>query len=378
MESSDADIEEKQALPAETSRPARLLSLDALRGFTIFLMLIVNNMALDETTPRIVTHAPWNGGVYLADFVFPWFLFCVGLSLPYSYSSFCRKGLPWWHFIVKAAQRTALLIFLGCLIESSILKKPVFTLGVLQLIGLAYFIGALLYRFRWPVRIAAAASFLLLYGTAIQLIPVPGIGAGVFEEGRNLIFYVNTTYLAPFHVKGLFSAVPTGAMVLIASVISDVLRDKSHSERKKLMILAAAGAGMTGLSLLLNIGLPFNKTVWTPSYIVLMAGTGTLMLALLYIIIDLNGICRWAFPLFVFGSNAIVAYVVPILVKVLILQVIKIEAGAGPVSLQQASINGLISLLGSQWGSWSYTALYILAWWLILLILYVKKWFIRV
>jgi len=360
------------------SRPDRLLSLDALRGFTIFLMLIVNNMALDETTPRIVTHAPWNGGVYLADFVFPWFLFCVGLALPYSYTSFCRKGLPWSRFLLKAAQRTAMLVFLGCLIESSIIKRPLFSLGVLQIIGLAYFTGALLYRFRWTLRIAVAAAFLLSYGAAIQFIPVPGIGTGVFEENRHLIYYVNMTFLAPFHLKGLFSAIPTGALVLIGSLIADLLRNKELSEQKRLLIMAAAGAAMTGLSLLWNLALPFNKTVWTPSYILLMGGLGTLVLALLYIVIDLYRIQKWAFPLYVFGSNAIVAYVVPILVKVLILQVVRIDMGAGPVSLQQAAITGLITLLGLQLGSWSYTALYILIWWLILLILYKKKWFIRV
>ncbi|MHC9544269.1 MAG: acyltransferase family protein [Vulcanimicrobiota bacterium] len=371
-------VEQSDNESKRQSRPDRLLSLDALRGFTIFLMLIVNNMALDETTPRIVTHAPWNGGVYLADFVFPWFLFCVGLALPYSYTSFCRKGLPWWRFLLKAAQRTAMLVFLGCLIESSIIKRPLFSLGVLQIIGLAYFTGALFYRFRWTLRIAVAAAFLLSYGAAIQFIAVPGIGAGVFEENRHLIYYLNTTFLAPFHLKGLFSAIPTGALVLIGSIIADLLRDKELSEQKRLLIMAAAGAAMTGLSLLWNLALPFNKTVWTPSYILLMAGLGTLVLALLYIVIDLYRIQKWAFPLYVFGSNAIVAYVVPILLKVLILQVVTIDMGNGPVSLQQAAITGLITLLGLQLGSWSYTALYILIWWLILLILYKKKWFIRV
>jgi len=360
------------------SKPDRLLSLDAMRGFTIFLMLIVNNMALDETTPRIVTHAPWNGGVYLADFVFPWFLFCVGLALPYSFASFSRKGLPWWRFILKAAQRTAMLVFLGCLIESSIVKRPVFSLGVLQIIGLAYFTGAVLYRLRWTLRITVAAVFLLSYGAAVQLIPVPGIGTGVFEENRNLIYYLNTTFLAPFHLKGLFSSIPTGALVMIGSVIAGLLRSKEMSEQKRLLIMAATGAAMTGLSLLWNLALPFNKTVWTPSYILLMAGLGTLVLELLYIIIDLQRLQKWAFPLYVFGSNAIVAYVVPILVKVLILQVVRIDTGAGSVSLQQAAIKALIALLGLHYGSWSYTALYILIWWLILLILYRKKWFIRV
>ncbi len=379
MEGSGVEQSGSESKEVEYSGPARLLSLDALRGFTIFLMLIVNNMALDETTPRIVTHAPWNSGVYFADFVFPWFLFCVGLALPYSYTSFCKKGLPRWHFLLKAAQRTAMLVFLGCLIESSIIKRPLFSLGVLQLIGLAYFTGALLYRFKWTVRIAVAAVFLLLYGAAIQFIPVPEIGVGVFEENRNLIHYVNTTVLAPFHLKGLFSAIPTGALVLIGTVITDLLRAKTISEKKKLLIMTAAGAAMTGFSYLWNFALPFNKTVWTPSYIVLMAGSGTLVLAILYLVIDLYRIQKWAFPFYVFGSNAIFAYVVPILVKVLILMVIKIDIGTGSqVSLQQAAITGLIALLGLKLGSWSYTALYILIWWFILYFLYRKKWFIRV
>jgi predicted acyltransferase len=166
--------------------------------------------------------------------------------------------------------------------------------------------------------------------------------------------------------------------VVIGSVVADLLRNKVLSEQKRLLIMAAAGAAMTGLSLLWNLVLPFNKTVWTPSYILLMGGLGTLVLALLYIVIDLYRIQKWAFPLYVFGSNAIIAYVVPILLKVLILQVVTIDTGNGPVSLQQAAVTGLIANLGLKLGSWSYTALYILTWWLVLLILYRKKWFIRV
>src|SRR5689334_7224895 len=60
----------------------RLMSLDAFRGLAILGMLLVNNIALDTATPRQLTHAPWNGGIYFADLVFPWFVLIVGVAIP--------------------------------------------------------------------------------------------------------------------------------------------------------------------------------------------------------------------------------------------------------------------------------------------------------
>lgn len=148
-------------MPIAGQRPGRLVSLDAFRGLTIALMLLVNNTALDTATPIQLTHAPWNGGIRLADLVFPWFLFCVGVAIPFASASFAKRGLPVWRYDLKALSRAVLLILLGCLIDSSLAKHPILDLGVLQIIGLAYLVGALLYELPSLRRGLLAALFLV-------------------------------------------------------------------------------------------------------------------------------------------------------------------------------------------------------------------------
>jgi len=92
-------------------------------------MLLVNNIALDTATPRPLTHAPWNGGLYFADLVFPWFLLIVGVAIPYSAASALAKGLPSWRYDLKIVTRAATLVLLGCLIDSIsiiLLTVPIF------------------------------------------------------------------------------------------------------------------------------------------------------------------------------------------------------------------------------------------------------------
>lgn len=337
-------------------------------------MLLVNNAALDTATPKQLMHAPWNGGVHMADLVFPWFLFCVGVAIPFAYESFRRKGLPLWQFHLKAVKRTAILVFLGCVIDSSLAKRPLFDLGVLQIIGLAYLVGVLLYELPVPRRMLVAAACLAAYWAAIRFLPIPGIGVGLFEEQQNLIAHINRTYLSDYNLSGLPSVIPTAAMVLISTAIGDILKNGSMPHLKKLTYLSASGLALIAAGLIWNLNLPFNKPLWTPSYILLTAGLASIALALFYLIVDVKGWRRWAFPLVVFGSNAIVAYVAPILIKVHVLR----EWTVGAVSVQQWFLERSVAWMGRVPGGWLYTTGYIVVWWIVLCVLYRKKIFLRV
>lgn len=370
---------EKSAPAATEKKQTRLLSLDAFRGFTILLMLLVNNIALDTFTPRHFTHAAWNQGLNLADFVAPWFLFCVGVAIPFSAASFKKTGEPIWKYDLKILRRGGLLILLGCLIDSSLYNGPVFCLDVLQLIGLAYIIGALLYDLPLFRRMTIAAFLLLGYWAAIKFLPVPGVGAGVFEETKNFVTHLNRTYLDPVNLAGLPSIIPTAALVLIGSAVGDILRRRDRDPMWTVGWLIIVGAILSIGGLIWNTSLGFNKPLWTPSYILLTAGTGSAILGILYLIIDTHGWKKWSFPLIVFGSNAIVAYVAPILVKVLILQKWQVPVAHGKtVPLLQHFLDILVNYLGKIPGGWLYTIAYIAVWWVILWQLYRKKIFLRV
>jgi predicted acyltransferase len=340
-------------------------------------MLLVNNIALDRQTPPQLTHAVWNGGVHLADLVFPWFLFCMGLAVPYSVEGMIARGLPAWARLGRIFVRSAALFAFGCLIVSAENGRPVISLDVLQLLGLAYFFAALLTPLKWQARVLIAAVLLAGYGLALNLVPLPPHGQPAFEETRNLVTHVNQHYLARFNLAGLLSVIPTTALVLIGATLTNALR-ADESDRWKLIALVGAGLALTCAGIAWNEVLPFNKTVWTPSYILLSAGLGALILAVLYWVLDVRKWTAWAYPLLVYGSNALAAYVGPVLIKVLILQKVKVSLHGARYSIQDAWLHEFIDPMGRYAGGWAYTISYMAIVWIVLWVLYRKKWFLRV
>jgi predicted acyltransferase len=372
-------LDKLEAAAAARTRPARLQSLDAFRGLTMALMLLVNNVALGSATPAQLQHAHWHQTIRLADFIYPWFLFCVGLAIPFSVASARKRGVLGWRFNLRVVRRAAILVLLGCVISSAKVKHPVFSMGVLQTIGLAYLVGALLYRLRPGCRLGLAGLLLLSYWAAIVFVPIPGVGRGVFEAGRNVVEYYEGAYLSGLHLSGLTAVIPTTALVLIGTALGDLVRRADRSERWKLSGMLAAGAVLTAGGLVWSASLEMNKWVWTPSFTLLTAGTGAIGLGLFYAALDMRGRRRWAFPLLVLGCNAIVAYVAPILFRELILELVPVHAAAGrTLQLGQWILGSLMGPMGRIAGGWTYTIAFIFAWWLVLWVLYRKRVFLRV
>lgn len=409
-------IQAKTVRPeAAASSSGRLLALDGLRGLTVILVLLVNNVALQAATPDQLMHAPF-GGVTLADLVFPWFLFCMGAAIPYAAAGFEKQKLTVWRRLYRIFTRSALMFGFGLFLTSALARTPVFALGVLQLIALAYFVAALIYQIspRPGFLLAMAGVLLVGYWAAIRFVPVPGAGPGIFEEDRNLLLHINRTLLEPLGLRGLLSTIPTAALALLGAIVAQVLRGTGGQGRKSaseeasptkppgsetntqkrfspisaigyplaamgpLPILLIMGAGLTGIGYLWSLELPFSKTFWTPPYILYAAGLGTLLIGIFYVLFDLRG-WRWlAFPLTVPGSNALLAYIAPILFKVWILQGWTVNTTAGKQSLQQAWLGWHVGQSGVVAGGWAYTLLYIVGWWVVLWWLWRKKIFLKV
>lgn len=354
------------------------MSLDVFRGITILGMLLVNNIALDTATPKQLAHAGWNAGLTFADMVFPWFLFIVGVAIPYSAASAQRKNVPAWLYDYRVLSRAVTLVLLGCLIDSSIARTPIFDLGVLQLIGLAYLVAALLYELPITRRLFIAGGLLVGYWAIIHFVPVPGVG-NVFTEERNIINHLNQVYLLRYNLAGLLSVIPTAALVMIGSAVGDMLRNTKASGAATVGRLLILGAVLTIVGMLWSRDLPFNKPLWTTSYVIYTAGLGTVVLAMLYLILDVNRWRWWAWPFAILGMNAIFVYVVPILVKLYILSdwYVKIEDGS-KLPLGVALMHYWFVALGRIGGGWAYTISYIVFWWLIAVWLWHRKIFVRV
>ncbi|MFA6451431.1 MAG: heparan-alpha-glucosaminide N-acetyltransferase domain-containing protein [bacterium] len=293
----------------------RLVSIDAFRGFTILAMLVVNNKVPGVPTPDHLTHASWSEGLHFADLIFPWFIFIVGVVVPYS----GKAGAAWRHY-AGILKRAVVLVLLGCLINSSYAGKPLFDFGVLQLIGISYFFAALAGGMRPGWRIGIAFALLVSHWAAVRFMPIPGVGAGVFTEKLNLIRYANKNYFEAYGLQGILSVGPAAALALIGTIFGDYMKRAEIAPERKWKGLMAGGVALAAAGLLWNLDVPFRKSLWTASYAVFASGTGAFLLGLFYWAIDIRGLRKWAFPLLVMGTNALVVFVGPVLINIHILR----------------------------------------------------------
>ena len=161
--------------------------------------------------------------------------------------------------------------------------------------------------------------------------------------------------------------------------MGELLRRASLLPWRKFAALLGIGVVLVALGWLWSKAIPFNKPVWSPSFILYTAGWGVLALGTFYAVLDVKK-WRWgALPLLVFGSNAIFAYVAPILTKFYILQGWTWPGPNGkPWPLQTALLHASIVHWGQFRGGIVYTLSYVLVWWVVLFVLYRRRIFLRV
>lgn len=366
-------------MPPLRELPKRLVSLDAFRGFTIIGMLWVNNPGWNEALHRQFRHAAWGEFPTFTDMIFPWFLFIVGVALPFSAAAFWQRipGAGFPRYLAKLVKRAIVLIFLGILIDSSIAKRIAVHMNVLQLIGLAFLGGALLYETPRRLRYAVAAGLLVFYWILNRFVPVPGVGEAVFTQDAYLIKWINDQ-LRPWHLAGILSVIPTAALVVIGTWFGDMLRDETKPPAAKLKTLLAGGAFLAVAGLLWHLDLEMSKFVWSPSYILFSAGLGAIVLAGFFFLIDMRGWQAWAFPFVVYGMNAIAAYFISIIVRVHTVQEWTMMWQDERITIWRAMLLWWTDLLGRSWGSYCFTGSYIVFWFFILWWMYRRRIFWRV
>jgi len=336
------------AISVTRTAPARVLSIDILRGLTIALMILVNDPGDWAHTFSQLDHATWNGFT-LTDLVFPNFLFMVGASVIFSIEARLRRGESRrtlaLHVIRRSATIFALDIFFGLYPHFRYTHLRIF--GVLTRIAICYLAVGLicLATRRARALIAIIAALLVGYWALMRFVPVPGFGIPtrdmpILDPDRNLAAWLDRhavnflqrtihagrLYRRTSDPEGLLSTLPAIATTLLGAVTALWIRSgkllsepNTASSRPEAAHFAAATEGpretpltqtaqtiqppvpariLAGLlsagilsllaGLLWNLSFPINKNLWTSSYVLFAAGWAWLSLAVLYWLIDMR------------------------------------------------------------------------------------------
>lgn len=306
----------------------RLVSLDALRGFTMFWIvggaeLVIAlaaclSPALAEALEPQFKHATWVGFAPW-DMIGPLFLFVVGAAMPFALGKRLEEDRgAWGPTYWRIARRFALLWLLGMIAQGSLLEYRVHGLelysNTLQAIAVGYLVTSLaLIHLRLPAQISLFAALVAVYGGLLMFVPFGGYAAGTLEADHNLAMYVDQTVLGSFrrdhHFTWVLTSLGFAATVLLGSFGGQLLRGRLSAGRKLRLLTVIGVAGLVG-GWLWSYSLPINRHIWTSSLTLWAGGWSFLLLALFYGVIDVAGVKRWAFPFVVLGANALLAYVV--------------------------------------------------------------------
>lgn len=311
-------------MKAESNKGSRLLALDAMRGLTVALMIMVNNGLWGTPIFPALHHAPWNG-LTPADLVFPFFVFIMGVSVSFSLRRYNYS--PSRRAVWKILKRTVLIFAVGLALDfvekgiggviTGLDFSNVRIPGVLPRLAVSYGVASLL-ALCLGERALRRLIGLFLVGYGVLLLCFNGFEPSVNNIvarvdlalfGENHIYHDWLPQRTAFDPEGLLGCIPSVAHVLIGYLCGRMLlRTKDNSERISRLLLAGFCMALVGF-MLHHFGVPVNKKVWSPTFVLVTVGMGAQVLALMIWIVDVRKSVS-ALPLLtVFGVNPLALYV---------------------------------------------------------------------
>jgi predicted acyltransferase len=396
----------------------RLLSLDVFRGLTVAGMLLVNDPGSWANIYPPLEHAAWNGWTP-TDLIFPFFLFIAGITTYLSLSSRRARGDDERAIRNQIIRRGALIFLFGLLVNGF----PYFTwgevagvadptllqritdrllhwriMGVLQRIGVAYLVAALLtLRTSLKQQVVIIASLLLGYWLLMTVFPVPGegtIGALLLDDPqRTMAAWTDRLVLdwsrwglgnhlwvssVTWDPEGILSTVPAIATAMLGNIAGRWIAQR-RPLTERLAGLSAAGALAMMAGLMWHWVFPINKSLWTSSYVLFTAGLAALALATVMWIVDFQKSRGWTKPFVIYGINPIIAFVGSGVMARCIYSIFKVTVDGKRIPLQTA----LYQMLFASWltptnASLAFALAFVLFWYGILYVLYKRNIILKV
>ena len=335
----------------------RILSIDVMRGITLFLMLFVNDLYVDGV-PAWLTHRPADfDGMGLADWVFPGFLFMVGMAVPFAVQNRLKKGDSIGRILVHIFIRTFSLLLIGVLMLNSGRLNPALTGMHKYLWAILMYVCVFVIWNRYPegnsskafaLKIPAVLGLmvlLVLFRSGTEEEPgwlITGwwgilglIGWGYLVTSLTYLFARDNLFVTSIiwmlflvlnifsqlgylefmdPIKPLFGIILTGhipMMVVSGLIISLLLRKLKQAPDRFILISTILGVLSILLGFILRNWFIISKMRGTPSWGMLCVGISILLFVVLYVVIDKYHKSKWTFLFQQAGTNSLTTYLVP-------------------------------------------------------------------
>jgi predicted acyltransferase len=286
--------------PATAPLQGRITSVDFFRGFTMFLLageathLYGHLMKIDNGIVNAVAtqfhHHEWHG-LYFWDLIQPFFMFIVGVAIPFAVANRVKKGESNRTITMHAIKRSFLLLFLGWALYFTDAGRLVFRFqNVLAQLSVTYLVAFLIRNKSFRFQIIFTLIILLAIDLAYRFFPVEGFNQP-WTNFRNLGAWVNN------HIEGVDKASTWATLNCVSTTAHTVwgvlcgqllMSSKTSMQKIHLLLIGGMSSLVIGLGLdFLNIT-PIIKKIATVSFVFTSGGLAILALCFCYWLIDVK------------------------------------------------------------------------------------------
>ena len=300
----------------------RVTSIDFFRGFTMFLLageatelygqLEKSHIGIIQFIGMEFSHHEWHG-LHFWDLIQPFFMFIVGVAIPFAVANRIKKGDSLNTITKHAIKRSCLLLFLGWALYFADAGKLVFRFqNVLAQLSVTYLVAFFIRNKSFKFQIIFTLVILLLIDLAYRFFPVEGFNHP-WVNFENLGAWLNNK------IEGVDKASEWATLNFISTTAHTVwgvlcgkllMSDKPAAKKIQILMIAGVSALLIGYSLDgLNIT-PIIKKIATSSFVFASGGWAILALCLCYWLIDVRKKFISGSKIFIIvGMNSIFIYI---------------------------------------------------------------------
>jgi len=370
-------------------KTSRIVSVDIMRGLTLLLMLFVNDLNMN-VAPAWLGHMKADfDGMGLADWVFPGFLFIVGMAIPFALAGRIKKGEPISKITLHIIIRTVSLLIIGVLMLNTGRVNPETTGMGQDLWALLMYVSVFLIWNDYPagrgkllfiaLRTVGVATLIFLviifrsgpsddqgwlitgwwgilgligWGYLVSSLIYLGTRDSITGAAIAVVFFLIVNILDASGVLGFLDpAKPILGIIIqgnvplivltgmLAGILIRQMKD-SGSERILIVFIALGLLSLTTGFILRNWFI-ISKIMATPSWGMICSGISFMVFALIYWLADVKEWSGWAAFVRPAGKHSLTTYLAPDILYH------AIWMSAFPVLIYKQSSEPLVVVLGS-------------------------------